>query len=348
MKYFSHKIKNCQIILNLYEKNSIDLILEQKKEKEEYIKIRINEKKDDFSIPIKIIEKRKKQGLKNFSNFKKENISKIIIIYIIYFIIVFASFFIINYMKNNIVTSNNYLNYNNNLDENLLVTFNLIQIMIYANMTEVEFGLILKQDRNYNILKEMIDEQIYYIKLINEVENKPETKYAATFIYSDYDCSTLDNLDDEEIDYIISNQDNFYTKEIIYEYLEIICNYYEIFDKNDMTSLMNNLLYTYTLLYQTIKKVDYDSNLNQLNIKHFYDSYTIQVVFIRILRNHFNDKIFPNLSKKILSNFQISFILCLLILIFFQIFMYIFIENFITNKMLVINNKMGLFAYFLE
>ena len=348
MKYFSHKIKNCQIILNLYEKNSIDLIFEQKKEKEEYIKIRINEKKDDFSIPIKIIEKRKKQGLKNFSNFKKENISKIIIIYIIYFIIVFASFFIINYMKNNIVTSNNYLNYNNNLDENLLVTFNLIQIMIYANMTEVEFGLILKQDRNYNILKEMIDEQIYYIKLINEVENKPETKYAATFIYSDYDCSTLDNLDDEEIDYIISNQDNFYTKEIIYEYLEIICNYYEIFDKNDMTSLMNNLLYTYTLLYQTIKKVDYDSNLNQLNIKHFYDSYTIQVVFIRILRNHFNDKIFPNLSKKILSNFQISFILCLLILIFFQIFMYIFIENFITNRMLVINNRMGLFAYFLE
>ena len=348
MKYFSHKIKNCQIILNLYEKNSIDLIFEQKKEKEEYIKIRINEKKDDFSIPIKIIEKRKKQGLKNFSNFKKENISKIIIIYIIYFIIVFASFFIINYMKNNIVTSNNYLNYNNNLDENLLVTFNLIQIMIYANMTEVEFGLILKQDRNYNILKEMIDEQIYYIKLINEVENKPETKYAATFIYSDFDCSTLDNLDDEEIDYIISNQDNFYTKEIIYEYLEIICNYYEIFDKNDMTSLMNNLLYTYTLLYQTIKKVDYDSNLNQLNIKHFYDSYTIQVVFIRILRNHFNDKIFPNLSKKILSNFQISFILCLLILIFFQIFMYIFIENFITNRMLVINNRMGLFAYFLE
>jgi hypothetical protein len=251
-------------------------------------------------------------------------------------------------MKKNIVTSNNYLNYNNNLDENLLVTFNLIQIMIYANMTEVEFGLILRQDKNYNIIKEMIDEQVYFIKLINEVENKPETKYDATFIYSDYDCSTLKNLDDEEIDYIISNENNIYTKEIIYEYLEIICNYYEIFDKNDMTSLMNNLLYTYTLLYQTIKKVDYDSNLNQLNIKHFYDSYTIQVVFIRILRNHFNDKIFPNLSKKILSNFQISFILCLLILIIFQIFMYVFIENFITNRMLIINNRMGLFAYFLE
>ena len=68
MKYFKSKFLNLKILLKLYEKTPMEVINIINKEKDDYIKIKFIEKKEEIILPEKIIKKRKLENLKSFKH----------------------------------------------------------------------------------------------------------------------------------------------------------------------------------------------------------------------------------------------------------------------------------------
>ena len=69
---------------------------------------------------------------------------------------------------------------------------------------------------------------------------------------------------------------------------------------------------------------------------------------MRIIRSFLNETAIPKLTNDIMSVYKTMFIVCLIANFIVECIIVILLECLISQRLLVINTKVGLFSYFLD
>jgi hypothetical protein len=124
MKYFKSKFNHLKMLLSLYEKTPMEIVNKINQEKDEYIKLTIMEKKEEIIIPDKVLKKMRKENLKSFTPLVKANISIVIFLYVIYYIISIILFICMKGKLTKLRTVVDFVNYNAEVDNDLSLVLN--------------------------------------------------------------------------------------------------------------------------------------------------------------------------------------------------------------------------------
>ena len=127
-----------------------------------------------------------------------------------------------------------------------------------------------------------------------------------------------------------------------------VCNSYGVLEYKSQDLVMDNIIYLENKLVSRIEKVPYNDKFTNLDLTELYELYGLHLVIMRIIRSFLNDTAIPKLTKEVMNSFRLMIILCLVSNIIIEIVVMILIECLISQKLLVINTKVGLFSYFLE
>ena len=344
MNYFKTKFLHLKVLLTLYDKTPMEVINIISKEKDEYIKLKVIEKKEEVIIPQKVLEKQRKENIKSFNPLKIYNIMVVSLIYFFYFLI-FIVFFILMYDKlQTLKTLVDFVNNNAEIDDDLTLTLNSLQIMIITNTSELDFGYFIKNNSNYPLISNLIRDHLYLMKLIKATEDANKGIYKEISQFDHIGCEDLRTFNDAEFESIIPEGE----KDKYYRYLVAVCNSYGVLEYKSQDLVMDNIIYLENKLVSRIEKVPYNDKFTNLDLTELYELYGLHLVIMRIIRSFLNDTAIPKLTKEVMNSFRLMIILCLVSNIVIEIVVMILIECLISQKLLVINTKVGLFSYFLE
>jgi hypothetical protein len=344
MNYFKTKFLHLKVLLTLYDKTPMDVINVISKEKDEFIKLKVIEKKEEVIIPQKVLEKQRKENIKSFNPLKLYNIMIVSIIYLFYFTI-FVIFFILMYNKlQTLQTLVDFVNNNAEIDDDLSLTLNSLQIMIITNTTEYDFGYFIKENSSYPMISNLIRDHLYLMKLIKATEDTNEATYREISQFDKIGCEDLKTFNDVEFESIIpEGQTDKY-----YNYLIAVCNSYGVLEYKSQDLVMDNIIYLENKLVSRIEKVPYEDKFTNLDLTELYELYGLHLVIMRIIRSYLNETAIPKLTKEVMNDFRLIIIFCLVTNIVIEFVVMLLIECLISQKLLVINTKVGLFSYFLE
>ena len=166
MKYFKSKFLNLKSLLALYEKMPMSIVTLINKEKEEYLKLTVIEKKEEVIIPEKLKKKIRKENIKSFRPLLRRNISIIIVLYTIYFTIAVILFVLMNNKFSNLKTLVTFVNYNAEIDNYLSFVLNSLQIMIITNTSQYDFGYFIHSNSSEPLISNYIKLNILKKKIL--------------------------------------------------------------------------------------------------------------------------------------------------------------------------------------
>ena len=144
MKYFKSKFLNLKSLLALYEKMPMTIVSDINKEKEDFIKLNVQEKKEEVIIPEKVKKKILKENLKSFNPLLKRNTAIIVVLYTIYFATAIILYILMNNKFTNLKTLVTFVNYSAEIDNYLSFVLNSLQIMIITNTSQYDFGFFIQ------------------------------------------------------------------------------------------------------------------------------------------------------------------------------------------------------------
>ena len=344
MKYFKSKFLNLKILLKLYEKTPMEVINIINREKDDYIKIKFIEKKEEIILPEKILKKRKNENLKSFKPLFLYNVFILGFIYIWYFIIAIVLYILMRSKLSTLRILVDYVNEMAEIDNDLSITLNSLQIMITANFSEYDLGYFIKSDKSYGLISLSIRDHLYLMKLSKAIELEHESTYKEISKFDNIGCKDLQTFHDTEFNAIIPEGKT----EEYYNYLISLCNSYGVLEYQNQDLVMNNIIYLEEKLLSNIEKKPYESKLNQINIKELYELYSMHLIIMRIIRSYLNETSLPKLINQILNVHKKTFVICLCINFVIEIIVIILLICLISKKLLIINTKVGLFNYFLD
>ncbi len=344
MNYFKTKFLHLKVLLTLYDKTPMDVINVISKEKDEYIKLKVIEKKEEVIIPQKVLEKQRKENIKSFNPLKVYNIMVVSIIYFFYFL-TFIVFFILMYDKlNTLKTLVDFVNNNAEIDDDLTLTLNSLQIMIITNTSELDFGYFIKNNSNYPLISNLIRDHLYLMKLIKATEDANEGIYKEISQFDHIGCDDLRTFNDAEFESIIPEGE----EDKYYRYLVAVCNSYGVLEYKSQDLVMDNIIYLENKLVSRIEKVPYSDKFTNLDLTELYELYGLHLVIMRIIRSFLNETAIPKLTNDVMSVYKTMFIVCLIANFIVECVIMILLECLISQRLLVINTKVGLFSYFLD
>jgi hypothetical protein len=344
MNYFKTKFLHLKVLLTLYDKTPMDVINIISKEKDEYIKLKVIEKKEEVIIPQKVLEKQRKENIKSFNPLKIYNIMVVSLIYFFYFLI-FIVFFILMYDKlQTLKTLVDFVNNNAEIDDDLTLTLNSLQIMIITNTSELDFGYFIKNNSNYPLISNLIRDHLYLMKLIKATEDANKGIYKEISQFDHIGCEDLRTFNDAEFESIIPEGE----KDSYYRYLVAVCNSYGVLEYKSQDLVMDNIIYLENKLVSRIEKVPYKDKFTNLDLTELYELYGLHLVIMRIIRSFLNETAIPKLTNDIMSVYKTMFIVCLITNFIVECIIMILLECLISQRLLVINTKVGLFSYFLD
>ena len=262
MNYFKTKFLHLKVLLTLYDKTPMEVINVISKEKDEYLKVKVIEKKEEVLIPIKVQKKQRRENIKSFSTLKINNILIVCFIYFFYFIL-FVVFFILMFSKlQTLKTLVDFVNNNAEIDDDLSLTLNGLQIMIITNTTEYDFGYFIKGNASYPMISNLIRDHLYLMKLIKATEDSNEATYKEISQFDKIGCEDLRTFNDIEFESIIPEGQ----KDRYYDYLIAVCNSYGVLEYKSQDLVMDNIIYLENKLVSRIEKVPYNDKFTNLDL----------------------------------------------------------------------------------
>jgi len=344
MKYFKSKFNHLKMLLSLYEKTPMDIVNKINLEKDEYIKLTIMEKKEEIIIPDKVLKKMRRENLKSFASLAKANISIVIFLYIIYYIISIILFICMKGKLKKLRTVVDFVNYNAEVDNDLSLVLNSLQIMIITNTSQYDFGYFIKNNSSLPLISYDIQEHLFVMKMIKHIEQQDKSTYSEISIFDHVSCENLKDFKDSEfISIIPSGEEDKY-----YSYLTDICNAFGVMEFQRQDLVMNNIIFLEEKLLKGILKVEYDDKYKYLNKEELYEIYSLHLVIMRILRSYLNEFALPKLTTQVLGAHKKIFVICLCINSFMECLLMILLHCLIPRRLLETNTKVGLFIYFLD
>ncbi len=344
MKYFKSKFLNLKSLLALYEKMPMSVVSLINKEKEEYLKLTVIEKKEEVIIPEKLKKKLRKENIKSFRPLLKRNISIIIVLYSIYFTIAVILFILMNSKFSNLKTLVTFVNYNAEIDNYLSFVLNSLQIMIITNTSQYDFGYFIHSNSSEPLISNYIKEHLFVMKMIKHIEEKNPGIYSDISIFDHVACEDLQTFHDSDFETIIPDGEDVK----YYSYLTDVCNALGILEYQNQDLVMNNIIFLEEKLLKGILKVPYNEKLDYLNKDELYEIYSLHLVIMRILRSYLNESALPKLINEVLTAHKNVFVICLTINLFLELTIMILLYFLIPKKLLSTNTKVGLFIYFLD
>jgi len=245
---------------------------------------------------------------------------------------------------NTLKTLVDFVNNNAEIDDDLTLTLNSLQIMIITNTSEKDFGFFIKNNSDYPLISNLIRDHLYLMKLIKATEDSNEGIYKEISQFDHIGCEDLRSFKDAEFESIIPEGET----DKYYNYLVAVCYSYGVLEYKSQDLVMDNIIYLENKLVSRIEKVPYNDKFTNLDLTELYELYGLHLVIMRIIRSFLNDTAIPKLTKEVMNSFRLMIILCLVSNIVIEIVVMILIECLISQKLLVINTKVGLFSYFLE
>ncbi len=344
MKYFKSKFNHLKMLLSLYEKTPMEIVNKINQEKDEYIKLTIMEKKEEIIIPDKVLKKMRKENLKSFTPLVKANISIVIFLYVIYYIISIILFICMKGKLKKLRTVVDFVNYNAEVDNDLSLVLNSLQIMIITNTSQYDFGYFIKNNASLPLISYDIQEHLFVMKMIKHIEQQDKSTYSEISIFDHVSCEDLKNFKDSEFIAIIpeGEEDKYYS------YLTDVCNAFGVMEYQRQDLVMNNIIFLEEKLLKGILKVEYDDKFNYLDKDELYEIYSLHLVIMRILRSYLNEFALPKLTTQVLGAHKKIFVICLCINLFMETLLMILLHCLIPRRLLETNTKVGLFIYFLD
>ena len=344
MKYFKSKFNHLKMLLSLYEKTPMEIVNKINQEKDEYIKLTIMEKKEEIIIPDKVLKKMRKENLKSFTPLVKANISIVIFLYVIYYIISIILFICMKGKLTKLRTVVDFVNYNAEVDNDLSLVLNSLQIMIITNTSQYDFGYFIKNNASLPLISYDIQEHLFVMKMIKHIEQQDKSTYSEISIFDHVSCEDLKNFQDSEFIAIIpeGEEDKYYS------YLTDVCNAFGVMEYQRQDLVMNNIIFLEEKLLKGILKVEYDDKFNYLDKDELYEIYSLHLVIMRILRSYLNEFALPKLTTQVLGAHKKIFVICLCINLFMETLLMILLHCLIPRRLLETNTKVGLFIYFLD
>ncbi len=344
MKYFKSKFLNLKSLLALYEKMPMSIVTLINKEKEDYLKLTVIEKKEEVIIPDKLKHKIREENIKSFRPLLKRNISIIIVLYSVYFLTAIILYILMNSKFSNLKTLVTFVNYNAEIDNYLSFVLNSLQIMIITNTTQYDFGFFIHSNSSEPLISNYIKEHLFVMKMIKHIEEKNKEIYSDISIFDHVACEDLENFHDSDFEAIIPNGES----KKYYSYLTDVCNALGILEYQNQDLVMNNIIFLEEKLLKGILKVPYNEKLDYLNKDELYEIYSLHLVIMRILRSYLNESALPKLINEVLTAHKNVFVICLTINLFLELTIMILLYFLIPKKLLSTNTKVGLFIYFLD
>ena len=344
MKYFKSKFLNLKSLLALYEKMPMTIVTLINKEKEDYLKLTIIEKKEEVIIPDKIKHKIREENIKSFRPLLKRNISIIIVLYSVYFLTAVILYILMNSKFTNLKTLVTFVNYNAEIDNYLSFVLNSLQIMIITNTTQYDFGYFIHSNSSEPLISNYIKEHLFVMKMIKHIEEKNKGIYSDISIFDHVACEDLKTFHDSDFEAIIPDGET----EKYYSYLTDVCNALGILEYQNQDLVMNNIIFLEEKLLKGIIKVPYDEKLDYLDKNELYEIYSLHLVIMRILRSYLNESALPKLINEVLTTHKNVFVVCLTVNLILELTIMILLHCLIPKKLLTTNTKVGLFIYFLD
>ena len=344
MKYFKSKFLNLKSLLALYEKMPMTIVTLINKEKEEYVKLNVIEKKEEVIIPEKLKKRIREENIKSFRPLLKRNISIIVVLYTIYFSVAVILYILMNNKFSNLKTLVTFINYNAEIDNYLSFVLNSLQIMVITNTSQYDFGYFVHSNISEPLISNYIKEHLFVMKMIKHIEEKNPGIYSDISIFDHVACEDLKTFHDGDFEAIIPEGES----DKYYSYLTDVCNALGILEYQNQDLVMNNIIFLEEKLLKGILKVPYDEKLDYLDKDELYEIYSLHLVIMRILRSYLNESALPKLINEVLSAHKNIFVVCLTVNLVLELTIMILLHCFIPKKLLTTNTKVGLFIYFLD
>jgi hypothetical protein len=239
MKYFKSKFLNLKSLLALYEKMPMSIVTLINKEKEDYLKLTVIEKKEEVIIPDKLKHKIREENIKSFRPLLKRNISIIIVLYSVYFLTAIILYILMNSKFSNLKTLVTFVNYNAEIDNYLSFVLNSLQIMIITNTTQYDFGYFIHSNSSEPLISNYIKEHLFVMKMIKHIEEKNKGIYSDISIFDHVACEDLETFHDSDFEAIIPDGET----EKYYSYLTDVCNALGILEYQNQDLVMNNIIF---------------------------------------------------------------------------------------------------------
>ena len=335
MKYFKSKFLNLKSLLALYEKMPMTIVSDINKEKEDFIKLNVQEKKEEVIIPEKVKKKILKENLKSFNPLLKRNTAIIVVLYTIYFATAIILYILMNNKFSNLKTLVTFVNYSAEIDNYLSFVLNSLQIMIITNTSQYDFGFFIHSNESEPLISNYIKEHLFVMKMIKNIEEKNPSIYSDISVFDHVGCEDLITFPDGESDKY-------------YSYLTDVCNALGILEYQNQDLVMNNIIFLEEKLLKGILKVPYDEKLEYLDKNELYEIYSLHLVIMRILRSYLNESALPKLINEVLTAHKNIFVICLTVNLILELTIMILLYCLIPKKLLSTNTKVGLFIYFLD
>ena len=344
MKYFKSKFLNLKSLLALYEKMPMTIVSDINKEKEDFIKLNVQEKKEEVIIPEKVKKKILKENLKSFNPLLKRNTAIIVVLYTIYFATAIILYILMNNKFTNLKTLVTFVNYSAEIDNYLSFVLNSLQIMIITNTSQYDFGFFIHSNESEPLISNYIKEHLFVMKMIKNIEEKNPSIYSDISVFDHVGCEDLITFHDSDFEAIIPDGES----DKYYSYLTDVCNALGILEYQNQDLVMNNIIFLEEKLLKGILKVPYDEKLEYLDKNELYEIYSLHLVIMRILRSYLNESALPKLINEVLTAHKNIFVICLTVNLILELTIMILLYCLIPKKLLSTNTKVGLFIYFLD
>ena len=273
MKYFKSKFLNLKSLLALYEKMPMIIVTLINKEKEEYVKLNVIEKKEEVIIPEKLKKRIREENIKSFRPLLKRNISIIVVLYTIYFSVAVILYILMNNKFSNLKTLVTFINYNAEIDNYLSFVLNSLQIMVITNTSQYDFGYFVHSNISEPLISNYIKEHLFVMKMIKHIEEKNPGIYSDISIFDHVACEDLKTFHDGDFEAIIPEGES----DKYYSYLTDVCNALGILEYQNQDLVMNNIIFLEEKLLKGILKVPYDEKLDYLDKDELYEIYSLHI-----------------------------------------------------------------------
>ena len=345
IKYFHSKFIHLKSLLSLYEKRPSEEIGKLTKEKEEYKKLMIEQKKEKIQLPPEVKKKMKKKDTIDYRPFIKKYKMSIIIIYLSYCLVYIILYFIMTDSLEHLEDLVQYSNLNADIDNYLNNNLNSLQFMSTTNSTESQLGEYIYDDPSIEFVTDSISNHLYSMKLIETLKAKHEHLFGTALTRDNLTCSEMKDINDT---YLYLLYKNGASKEELDEFIVDMCNSYPIMKFNDQSLVMQNIIYLEQKILNRIFPMPYQARLYLQKSDEIYELYGLILILNSVLRGYLNEICLPDITQKLIGNYKMEIGICLGFNSICLITLMILQHYFVAMRLVVVNEKLNLLLKFLE
>ena len=272
--------------------------------------------------------------------FKKVINKETIILYFTFgsFYIFNIIFFIFVYKSENQMNSLiEYCDINNSIDGYIFDNVNSLIYLYLTNSDSYFYGKLIDEKSNIDYVQDGINTLYDVIRRKDNVEKEHSNLFPQVGSKINLNCSQFKIKDN----YFIQAFEKF---NINYnDYYSAVCDLFPVASSGSDTNILMEILYDVEMMFQKFQPMKYFNESFLLYVKQpkHYKMYTLILTLNRIIRTHFNDKIFAEEVSNIFNSFSYIFIIYLVLSVLIEIVIF-FILNFgiisdvrRTNKLLL-------------